>query len=111
MSEQQGLSMSTEGHWLPTATTANTPDGVISWEGIPRRGYSALVNGRCVGKIRYYPAHRHWRGSLDGWMWFVTPEMGAARFSIKETGVRHFKTRPEAQAAIERAWSVPRHLA
>ncbi|KPC17103.1 Uncharacterized protein AC499_1264 [Pseudomonas amygdali pv. lachrymans] len=44
-------------------------------------------------------------------MWFVTPEMGAARFSIKETGVRHFKTRQEAQAAIERAWSVPRHQA
>lgn len=101
--------MNNEGRWLSTATTHNVPSGAIVWEGIARRGYSAMVNGRCVGKIRYYPAHRHWRATLEGWVWIVTAEMGASRFGIKENGIRHFKTRPLAQGAVERAWATPRH--
>lgn len=97
------------GRWLPTATVSNTPVGDITWHGVPRRGYSAMVESRCVGKIRWLPAQKQWHATLEGWVWDVTPEMGAARFGLKETPVKAFKHRPEAQAAIERAWAVPRH--
>lgn len=100
-----------EGHWLPTATVANTSTGAISWQGIPRRAYSVMVGAKCVGKVRYYPTHKHWRATLEGWVWSVTPEMGAARFRLTETPVKHFKSRAEAQSAIERAWALPRHPA
>lgn len=99
------------GHWLPTATVTNTPAGNITWHGVPRRGYSAMVETRCVGKVRWVPAHKQWHATLEGWVWDVTSDMGAARFGLKETPVKAFKHRPEAQTAIEQAWAVPRHSA
>lgn len=97
------------GRWLTTATTSNTPTGTIEWEGIPSRGYSAMVDGKVVGVIRYFPAHRHWRGQLRGWLWFVTSSMGAHRLGIKESPIRHFKSRMEAQISMEAVWNIPRH--
>ena len=97
------------GRWLTTATMSNTPTGKIEWEGIPLRGYSAMVDGKVIGVIRYYPAHRHWRGTLNGWVWYVTATMGASRFGLKESRIRHFKSRMEAQITMEAVWRIPRH--
>lgn len=102
-------SCNAEGHWLTTATVANTPPGEIVWHGVPRRGYTAMVGNRPIGVVRYYPQHRHWRATLEGWMWTVTADMEPARYGIKETPIKVYKSRPDAQAAIERAWAIPRH--
>lgn len=98
-----------EGRWLPTATVANTPGGAIEWHNLPRRGYTAMVGNRCIGKVRWLPAAKQWNATLEGWMWAVTPDMPAARFNVKESPVKDFKSRKDAQRAIERAWAIPRH--
>lgn len=98
-----------EGHWLTTATVANTPTGKLEWDGIARRGYTAMVGKVQIAVVRYYAQHRHWRASMPGWMWTVTPDMEPSRLGIKETPVKVFKSRAQAQAAIERAWAIPRH--
>lgn len=100
-----------EGRWLDTATVANTPTGKIAWYSVPRRGSAAMVGARCVGKVRWLPAAKQWHATLEGWVWKVTDDMGAARFGLKETPVRGFKSRIEAQEAIERAWAISRHPA
>lgn len=97
------------GHWLSTATSKNTPAGEITWHITPRRGSTAMVGARCVGKVRWLAVHKQWHATLEGWVWNVTDDMGAARFGLKETPVKGFATRIQAQRAIELAWAIPRH--
>lgn len=96
------------GHWLQTATTANTLSGKITWHGLPRRAYAAMVGERCVATVRKALSHSWWQAKLEGWVWDVTPDMGSAQLGLGTTSVKGFRSRVDAQKAIESAWAVPR---
>jgi hypothetical protein len=97
-----------EGRWLETATVENMPKGNIRWHRFPRRAAVAMVENRRVGVVRYKgPVAGVWMATVYGWVWVVTPEMKIPfMFGSKESPVKAFRSRTEAEKAIERAWKI-----
>ena len=80
------------------------PEGDYSLGGKPYRAYSIMKGGKMVGSMRFHRPHG-WMVNITGFHFYTIPGHGSARFGLKETTVKLFKTAPEARAAIKEAFS------
>jgi hypothetical protein len=85
------------------------PVGPYDLVGRPYRAYSVMKGGKVVGSMRR--SSEGWMVNLLGFKFNTIPGQGAARFGLKETEVKLFKTAPEARAAIKEAFQLLQEVA
>lgn len=84
------------------SSIGRNPVASISAGGLRRDG-----GQKRVGIVRYKGRVAGvWTAVLEGWTWFVTPEMKIlVLFGSKETSRKAFRTRGEGEQALETAWN------
>jgi len=96
------------GRWNANAIRL-VPEGKVTFDGIPRRGYTVIVGGKHVGAMRAKAGG--WMCRVDGFEWRVTPDMGAHRFGHKFTPVNLIKGVDAAKKALKEVLaSKPRYV-
>lgn len=81
------------------------PEGDIIVSGKPHRAYSIMIGKRGFGSMRRVFTHG-WTVNIVGFHFNTIEGQGAARFGLKQTTVKLFKTAPEARAAIKEAYGM-----
>ncbi len=82
------------------------PQGDVVLAGKPYRAYSIMKGGKLVGSMRRAGMNQGWFVNIVGFKFQTIPGEGAARFGLKETDVKLFKTAPAARAAIKEAYQM-----
>lgn len=93
------------GHWNERSKKF-IPEGDYSLQGKPHRAYSIVKGEKIVGTMRRAGFNQGWFVQIPGFSFFTIEGQGAARFGLKETNVKLFKTAPEARAAIKEAFGL-----
>ena len=97
------------GTWLDSAVR-NVPVGTVSWQGIPRRVYTAAIDGRYpLATVRRALSTRQWIVSMPGFVWDVTGDRGSTTtrgLRITTSPSRGFGSSAEAKRAVEAAYQV-----
>lgn len=95
------------GTWLDSAVR-NVPRGTLSWQGIPRRIYSASIDGRFpLATVRRTLYLAKWGVSMPGFVWDIKGDRGTpqtAALGMDTSPVRGFRTSKEAMRAVEQAY-------
>lgn len=95
------------GVWLDSAVR-NVPRGTLSWQGIPRRIYTASIDARFpFATVRRAPATKLWAVSMPGFEGDVRGERGSATtraLHIERSPTRGFSSSDEAKRAVEEAY-------
>lgn len=91
------------GVWSKTAERL-LPRGPVVWtKGVLR--FAGVVNKKPVATVRW--SGTQWLARLPGWQWYVTPQMGGARFNeipgdrIQMVQVKSFSSAKQAQDELE----------
>jgi len=92
-----------DGRWLDSGAR-NIPRGRIVWHTDHPRVKVAMAGNYTLASISKIVSGG-WRARMHGWMWTVTPDMASARFRVKETPVKWYKTLPEAKRSINAAYT------
>lgn len=73
-----------------------TPGSSLTWGGVPRRAYTAMVDGKVVATVRNY--RRGWIARILGWVWKLPARTG------KESEAGAFSTATAAKKAVGSAY-------
>lgn len=95
------------GTWLDSAVR-NVPVGPVTWQGIPRRVYTASVGRTVLGTVRRALNQPLWLVSVPGFVWDVRGDKGSSttrQLNIETSPSRGFKSSQEARRAVEAVYS------
>lgn len=96
--------LDTLGEWSVNADRL-VPRGQVVWVR-GTLGLAGAVTGQPVASVRKSGAQ--WLARIEGWQWYVTPDMGVARMNripgdkTKFTPVKAFSTAKTAQEEVQR---------
>lgn len=95
------------GTWLDSAVR-NVPVGALTWQGIPRRVYTAAIGNTPLATVRRALNQPLWLVSIPGFIWDVRGDKGSSttrQLNIETSPSRGFASSQEARRAVEAAYS------